>query len=173
MDCCQMTTAAMLLILTNSYDGTTDLLINRLSAGKVFRLNCDLLPAYKIEVTNDGFIVEDSTGRLIKSHQITKLYFRKPWVDSINHSPASDGTDKFCNAELRYLIAEIVNILWIQGKIVLVEPYAERRCGKFIQLMIAKNYFDVPDWIFTFHTLAASRTKSQIVKALSGEQVSK
>ena len=163
----------MLLIFTNSYDGTTDLLIHRLPANSFFRVNCDLLDSYKVEVNTDGFVFEDSLGRRITSHQVKKLYYRKLWMDLSDEESESDSSERFRKAELRYLIGEIISFLWIKGKIVLVEPYAERRCGKLIQLMIAKNYFSVPDWNFNYRTVLRKSEKGQIVKSLSGRQVSK
>jgi len=161
----------MLLIITNSYDGTTDLLIPRLPADSVFRLNCDLLESYAIEVANDHFSITDETGRHITSDRIQKLYYRKPWIDSHDSQTTSTQASRFVHEELRYLITEIVNLLLINGKIVLVEPYAERRCGKLIQLMVAKEYFATPSWWVTHNTAPRASTVPKIVKTLSGEQV--
>lgn len=160
----------MLLILTNSFDGTTDLLIRKLPVDAVFRLNCDLLESYKIEITQHGFFVEDGTGRRLSSDQVAKCYYRKPWIDPV--VDLIEEEDKFRSHELRYAVAEMINIVWIQHKVALVEPYAERRCGKFIQLMTAKKHFVVPDWHFVYRSAMPSVDRPQIVKTLSGEQVS-
>ena len=93
----------MLLILTNSYDSTTDLLINRLPKFGVFRLNCDLIDSYKIEMSRSGFSIEDNVGRCIIDSQVSKFYYRKPWIDSIDQYSKPDGSDRFRNEELRYL----------------------------------------------------------------------
>ena len=149
----------MLLILTNSYDGTIDLLVLRLPKNSFFRLNCDLVDAYEIEVTNDGFSISDKSGRKITSDQVQKLYYRKLW----NNSDDNQSTfSRFQYEEMRYLITEIVNLLWIKNKIVLVEPHAERRCGKLIQLMVAKNYFATPTWGFSYRKIAKTSKALQM-----------
>ena len=45
---------------------------------------------------------------------------------------------------MRYVLTEIVNLLWAEKKLVLVEPFAERRTGKLMQLRYAQGLFAVP-----------------------------
>ena len=52
----------MLLILTNSIDGTTDEIIRQVGSERVFRLNIDLWHDYEICVDVNGFSFSDPSG---------------------------------------------------------------------------------------------------------------
>jgi hypothetical protein len=45
----------MLLIITNSFDMTTDLLVEKLPSSALFRFNVDLIRSYGIRFSNEGF----------------------------------------------------------------------------------------------------------------------
>ena len=157
---------SQLLIITNSYDVTTDLLLDRLGENSAFRLNCDQLSSYQIRIDNYGINISDPTGRCASSKTLTKAYWRKPFNEE------NDGEklwSKYVDAELRYALTEMVNLLWMQTRLVLVEPFAERRTGKLLQLRIAEDHFDVPAYEFLLNH--DSRIRDAVVKSLSGEPV--
>lgn len=156
----------VLLILTNSYDVTTDLLIERIEGESVFRLNFDQIAIYAIRLDAEGFSISDSTGRVATSKTIRKAYWRKPFNGEGDHD---DALQKYVDAEMRYVLAELVNLLWLEQKLVLVEPYAEKRTGKLLQLRIARNYFAVPAYEFLLNQ--QSTFTSAVVKSLSNEPV--
>lgn len=159
---CKMTD---LLIITNSYDVTTDLLLDRLPEGRVFRLNFDQIEQYQIRFDSSGFRVAAPDGRTVVSEKVAKAYWRKPF----NAEAQGLGVTQYVHAEWRYFLNEIVNLLWAENRFVLVEPFAERRTGKLIQLLRAKNVFHVPPYEFVSND-AASATEA-VVKSLSGEPV--
>jgi hypothetical protein len=155
-----------LLILTNSFDVTTDLLLQRLGDVPVFRLNLDQMDRYALRLDSDGFHVSDPTGRTVTSETVGKAYWRKPFNAETEEG---DVLTDYVVAEMRYVLAEMVNLLWAEKKLVLVEPFAERRTGKLMQLRYAQGLFTVPA-----HEVVLNRSPfgdSVVVKSLSNERV--
>ena len=150
-----------LLIITNSYDMTTDLLLDRMPDQNVLRLNFDQLALYHLLVDQSGFEVSDPIGRTITSHSVQKAYWRKPFNGP---EAEADHSAKYVASELRYLLSEIVNLLWMDQKFVLVEPHAEQRTGKLVQLKLARHIFNVPTYHFLLNRKPASGTS--VVKSL-------
>jgi hypothetical protein len=155
-----------LLIFTNSYDATTDVLLDRLNGSAVFRLNFDQITKYKIRVDERGFDISDVTGRTVSSQTVSKAYWRKPF--SAENEDTAIWT-KYVDAEMRYVLAELVNFLWADQKLVLVEPFSERRTGKLLQLRQASVLFTVP--VYEFVLNETPRADSAVVKSLSSELV--
>jgi hypothetical protein len=156
-----------LLIITNSYDVTTDLLLVKLEQDRVFRFDFDQIDQYVIRFDSDGFFISAPDGRTITSDQVSKVYWRKPF----SADPEILGFDaiQYVMAEWRYLLTEMVNFLWAEKKFVLVEPFAELRTGKLLQLRHAKNLFEVPPYEFISSNIASAA--EAVVKSLSGEPV--
>jgi len=139
----------MLFIYTTSYDTTVDLLLHRMGGEGCFRFNFDLWRDYKLEVTWDGFRIEDPTGRSIDNQSTSKVLWRKPFqTKELGSEVEISDQDAYCEEELWYTLREIVNLLWTQGKLVLVEPRADSRVGKFAQARIARRYFPLPQYQF-------------------------
>jgi hypothetical protein len=157
---------SQLLIFTNSYDATTDVLLDRLNGSSVFRLNFDQITKYKIRLDGSGFDISDLTGRTVSSRTLRKAYWRKPFNAE---SEERQVCTKYVDAEMRYVLGELVNFLWADQKIVLVEPFAERRTGKLLQLRHARSLFTVPPYEFVLNH--APRAQSAVVKSLSNELV--
>jgi hypothetical protein len=151
-----------LLIITSSYDATVDFLLPLLPAGRVLRLNTDLFEQYELRFDADGFSLTDPAGRNCTNRQIYKAYWRWPaW-------PAAEGDEgRYVQAEIRYLVQEMTNLLWCEDKFVLVEPQAPRRSGKLLQLMRAREFFDVPPFRAGLNTAYSPRDGLEVVKSLS------
>ncbi len=155
-----------LLIITNSYDVTTDLLLDRMEGQPIFRLNFDQLSQYRMLIDQDGFSIADPIGRCVASQTVAKAYWRKPF-----NAPAEEAYARanFVDAELRYALTELVNLLWVAEKLVLVEPFAEKRTGKLMQLQCARSFFEVPEYEFILNR--ESSRSAGVVKSLSNELV--
>ena len=155
-----------LLIITNSFDLTTDLLLDKLEGQSVFRLNFDQFSRYKLRMDRKGFDISDPIGRSISSTFIHKAYWRTPF-----NAPAEEeyAREPFVDAELRYVLSEIVNFLWMKDQLVLVEPYAERRSGKLVQLRYAEQHFAVPEYAVSLNS--GPRQGRMVVKSLSSALV--
>lgn len=162
----------MLLILTNSYDTTADLLVHRLGSGKVFRFNFDIWSDYSFEITPSGFRIADPTGRSIEESGIEKVLWRKPW-SRVSYRPTSrSDEDRYYDQEVWYALRDIINLLWRNRKIVLVEPYAEQRAGKFVQLRVAARHLKVPTYQFRMRLPSTFPPSSPVVvKSLTTEPV--
>jgi len=156
------------LIITDSWDKTSDIVIRRLE-DEVFRLNTDIIRDYQIEWDCNGFCISDPTGRSVRLSDIGSVYWRKPFTLSAYDEPSHP--DYYFLCEARYLVREIYNAARSAGAFALVEEGAERRLGKLSQLRIAQRYFRVPNWKVTLGrpVLAPSNT---VAKSLAGEPVS-
>ena len=161
-----------LLIITNSYDTTADLLVFRLGANKIFRFNYDVWHDYRFEITTKGIFIADPSGREIASGNIAKALWRKPWSRR-THRPASRTSEElYYDGEMLYALREMVNLLWLDGKVVLVEPFAELHAGKFVQMRIASAYFQVPQYQFRRQAQSIFPANDDIVvKSLTMEPV--
>jgi hypothetical protein len=139
-----------LLLYTNSYDGTSDLVVDRLGTENVFRLNFDLWRDYRIEITPDGFEICNPLGRSLRLEDVSKVYWRKP-APTLEIFPERGLSPEDCymEGELWYALRDLVNLLWQKGRLTLVEPFAEHRIGKLVQMNVARKFFEVPAWKFT------------------------
>jgi hypothetical protein len=162
----------VLLIYTTSFDTTVDLLLHRMDEQQCFRYNFDLWRDYKLDVTGDGFCIEDPTGRFVDDARVRKVYYRKPFTTKdIDAQIAISDQDAYCEAELWYAFRDLINLLWAAGKIVLVEPRADMRVGKFVQMAIARRYFPVPGYRFRYGRPGLFLGGETIVKSLTFESV--
>lgn len=157
-----------LLIITNSYDVTTDLLLDRLPEGHAFRFNFDQVDRYKIRFDPSGFRITAPDGRTVQSKMVSKAYWRKPFSAEPD-VPALGAAHQYAIAEWRYLLNEIVNLLWSDGKFVLAEPFAERRTGKLLQLLRAEGVFRVPPYEFVSNDAAVAT--EAVVKSFSNDPI--
>lgn len=141
----------MLLLLTNSLDGSSDILCRLCIelAVPCFRFNIDLFAEYRLRWQEDGFEIDDPSGRVIRSGEITAAYWRKPHFPGDTPVPRSGATGseaEWADAQVVYLVNEVANWCRRRGLLRLVEPRAERRFGKVSQMLLAARYFDVPKW---------------------------
>jgi hypothetical protein len=159
----------MLLIASNSMDGTTDLLLPFLVGRKeVFRFNVDMWRSYQIELTDDGFSIEDPTGRLITERQCSSFYLRKPYfLDEDRIKPAGGDIETWCQYQIRATLDGIYWICKAANKVKLVERNADRRIPKILQLRLAKEYFRVPRWHVTLAPSQAELKGKLVCKPLS------
>lgn len=140
--------ARVLLLITNSYDTTADLLVSRLGSEAVFRFNFDLWHDYGFELTAEGPAFKDPLGRVITASEIAKVLWRKPRSRTGYRPSSRTDEDRYYDQEVWYVLRELVNLLWLDGKVVLAEPFADLRAGKFVQMRTAKRHFQVPPYQF-------------------------
>ncbi len=86
----------------------------------MFRLNFDQLSSYGLTIDETGFEISDPTGRKVTSEAVCKAYWRKPFNGPVTQGDQPSAS--YVAAEFRYALSEIVNLLWIDRKLVLVEP---------------------------------------------------
>jgi len=139
----------MLLLLTNSVDGTADILVGLCAerGQPVFRFNIDLWASYRFVCTPDGFAFADPSGRAAASEAITACLWRRPslretagWAGG--DPDARDATE----AELHALMREIAEWARARRLLRLIEPNGPRRVGRLAQMRVAREFFVVPEW---------------------------
>jgi len=139
----------MLLLLSNSLDGTADVIVG-LCADRgvpVFRFNIDLWAKYRFAWTHDGFAIQDPTGRSMTSEAMSACLWRRPSLrDTPDWEGGSSEDRAATEAELHVLIREIGDWARSRGLLRLIEPSGPRRVGRLAQMRIARGFFTVPDW---------------------------
>ena len=139
----------MLLLLTNSIDGTADVFVHLCGERRqpVFRFNIDLWLDYRLAWTPSGFAMADPSGRTLVSDDVAACLWRRP---SLQDTPAWRGgtaEDRIATeAELHAVVREIAEWARARGRLRLIEPSAPRRVGRLAQMRVAKEFFLVPDW---------------------------
>ena len=132
------------LLVTTSYDVTSDVMIDFLGTEDVFRWNIDLWSSYRLCVHRAGFEILDPTGRRIRDSDVGALYWRKTHTAEDDLPPGTP--EAWHAAQRRYVVREVCNLLDRPDIARLVEPGAERRVGKIVQLWAAESRFNVPTW---------------------------
>ena len=139
----------MLLLLSNSIDGSADLLVALCDerAVPVFRFNIDLWTAYRFAWTADGFAFHDPSGRSARSEEVSACLWRRP---SLRDTPEWEGAspeDRVATeAELHTIVRELGDWARARGLLRLIEPSGPRRVGRLAQMRVARDVFPVPDW---------------------------
>ncbi|MBA3707227.1 MAG: hypothetical protein H0W83_00230 [Planctomycetes bacterium] len=124
-------------------DGSSDILsaLCRRRALELFRFNVDRYLDYAFLWEPEGFIITDSTGRCLRSSEVAACYWRKPFIDA-----DASSTSAWARAQVQYVVREMANWCMARGLLRLVEPDAERRFGKLMQMDLAQLHFSVPGW---------------------------
>jgi hypothetical protein len=161
----------MLLILTNSIDGTTDEIVRRIGSDRVFRFNVDLWMDYEFEITPNGFWISDPLGWIVRSDDIKATYVRKPTFDDPIVVPEGGSIEAWTRQQISYFVQELYNICSSLGTVRLVEKGAQQRFGKFSQMLLASRFFAVPDWRFAKSAAPLMLKKPSIAKALVADFV--
>jgi hypothetical protein len=166
----------MLAIFSNSFDATSDIVVKHLrDKANIFRFNSDLLSDYSI-LWKPGYweIRNLVTLECLSSATLSTAYWRKP-LEMLSGS-LSGYPEAFYASEIRYEFREIINAITRGNKFRLVEPFAERRVGKFYQLEVASKYFKIPGSLFALNAQYIAGIEewgdSEVVaKSISGAEV--
>lgn len=138
----------MILILTNSQDGTTDLLMPHLTPfAEVFRFNIDLWRDYSWSIGSEGYKLSDPTGRICQESQVGAVYDRKvmfspPRLDV----PAGGSEEAWLRDEVLLIWSGIKDLAVHSGKCAIVHPSRHGQWHKMRQMRHAARYFPVPAW---------------------------
>ncbi len=162
----------MILILTNSTDGSSDVLC-QLCARKnlpVLRFNVDLYHEYQVTIRAGDFQIVDPKGRSASLTSVTHCYWRKPFFYTpLPEDICAPEERTWVQNHLENLTREIGNQCLAAGKLKLVDPHAERRFGKIMQMSLAQNFLDVPDWQVGINVDSGSGKR--IVKTLTPDMI--
>lgn len=159
----------MLLIVSNSMDGTTDLLLPLLQGKKeVFRFNVDIWSKYEIKVNHSDFTIVDPIGRRITQDTCSGMYLRKPYfLDEDRHKPPGGDLESWCQYQIRSIIDGLYWICSQRGLVRLIERNAERRLPKVAQMRLAESFFHVPRWTVATNPMSCNLGESVICKPLA------
>jgi hypothetical protein len=139
----------LLLILTNSIDGTADILTHLCAERRqpVFRFNVDLWLDYRFAWTPSGFAIRDPSGRTADSEEIASCLWRRTSLRETPEWRGGTAEDRAATeAELHAVVREIAEWARARGSLRLIDPGALRRVGRLAQMRVASEFFSVPDW---------------------------
>lgn len=159
----------MLLIITNSHDLTTDLLLPHLKDLPFFRFDIDRWTDFHWHVSATGFQLKDQHGGEIYESDISGVYLRKPIFPE---GRGEDTLTRWCTGEVERLFEDLYNNFFSRGLLALVHP-GQGKWFKTRQMRLASQYFKVPDWHIIRGGFAPElNTESWVVKTLTQEPVS-
>jgi hypothetical protein len=155
------------LLITNSYDVTSDILINNLGAASFIRLNFDLPRDWSITLTPFDLNISSIHG-VFNSDNISKCIWRKPFI-----SKPEDYSfcEKFTQEEWKYTLYEIVLLMQDQGKLYMNFPFADYEVGKLKQQRHAKRFFKLSK-ATVYANAKPVTSEPTIAKSLSGQTLS-
>ena len=133
----------MLLLITASEDGTSDLICRELG-DKVFRFNFDIFADYFLEFTPEYWRITNPVGHTIDSNTVSSCFWWKAFNFPIKNQ------DKFIVDEVKYIFRELFSWCKLRG-MVKGNPFDfHNQLGKINILTIAAEYFEVPKTLITF-----------------------
>lgn len=151
----------MLLLITGSTDGTSDLLVSKLGKEKVFRFNYDLFNEYKLEFRPNYWKISNPTGHSISSETVTSAF----WWKAFNFFLLDQ--EQLIVEEVKYIFREIYHWCRLRG-IAKGNPHDfHNHLGKMNLLSIANKYFKTPETLATFGLAGVDSLKSKNVVAKS------
>jgi hypothetical protein len=149
----------MLLILTASIDGTSDLILSRLG-NQAFRFNFDLFNEYHLELNSSGWSISNPAGQSISSETVSGIFWWK--VTSYRAHQ-----DEFINEEIKYVFRELYCWGVDRGLAKGVPPDFHNRNGKISILAKAKPHFHIPETLITWGFNSLPYTNTMVAKSLS------
>ena len=164
------------LILTNSFDGSADIIQKKLKKKKIkfLRWNIDLWNKYEIYFNQNNFSVTDPLNRSVSSSKDLKVLWRKPFIDLMNFDFSKkylnkDADNKYAKSEIKAVIHSIMAITR-NKKNHFIDPLDEHRLPKLKQLNIAKNYFEILPYEFSI-LKKKNFFKESVTKPLNNSEV--
>lgn len=142
-----------ILILTNSFDGSADIISQILTKKKIkfLRWNIDLWDDYEIIFNEINFKITDPLNTTVSSNNSPKVLWRKPFTDYIKIKPnykISENDLIFAGTEIKSVLHSIISITRDKGGN-FIDPIDEIRLPKLKQLQIAKKFFQILPYEFS------------------------
>lgn len=141
----------MLLLITGSNDGTSNLLISEIGNSKVFRFNYDLYKDYTFEFTPDYWKISNPTGHSIDSKSVTSCF----WWKAFNFYIMDQ--ENFIVEEVKYIFRELYHWCRIRGLTKGTPHDFHNHMGKLNILSMASKYFKTPKTLTTLGLGGVSR----------------
>ena len=143
----------MILLLSRKLSGTSDMLMGVFAERGVpaFRFNFDLFDHYRFSWTPAGFRIEDPTGRICESQDVTAMVFYKGLFAIDEPCEIDQGHQE--TKWVKSWLDTLYHSFWRWGMdrrlVRLIHPYAIA-CTKLRQMEAARDFFPVPDWMLHF-----------------------
>lgn len=134
----------MLLLITGSADGTSDLLVSEIGNENVFRFNYDIFNDYELEFTPDYWKITNPIGHSIDSNSVTSAF----WWKAFNFYLLNQ--EKFIVEEVKYIFRELYHWCRLRGIAKGTPHDFHNHMGKMNILSVASRYFSVPKTLATF-----------------------
>jgi hypothetical protein len=151
----------LLLLITGSADGTSDLLVSKLGQERVFRFNYDLFQDYQLEFRPNYWKISNPTGHSISSETVSSAF----WWKAFNFFLLDQ--EKLIVEEVKYIFREIYHWCRLRG-IAKGNPHDfHNHLGKMNILSIADKYFATPETLATFGLAGVDSIKTKKVVAKS------
>ena len=162
----------VVLIITDSHDITTDLLVEHIGSNHIFRFNADRLDDYIFCLDTKGIFI-DNGFRKVTDSNIVKVYWRKPFM---TRSSSEESLQGYVQRETNYILLDLFQYFHLQHKTVLVKPDSLVRYKKMNFLNLAQQYFRIPQWSLLWGNIMPAKefmdTEGNIiVKSLSSAKV--
>lgn len=132
----------MLLLITGSADGTSDLIIKELG-NTVFRFNYDLYKDYKITFTPEFWEIKNPANHAINSNTVTSAFWWKAFNFYIQNE------DTFVVEEVKYIFREIYHWCRLRNITKGVPHDFHNHLGKMNILNIASKHYRIPKTLAT------------------------
>ena len=151
----------MLLLITGSGDGTSDLLVSELGSKNVFRFNYDLYKEYSLELTPTYWKISNPAGHSIDSNLVTSAF----WWKAFNFYIMDQ--EEFIVEEVKYIFRELYHWCRIRG-LTKGNPHDfHNSMGKLNILKLASKYFSIPETLISFKLGGLQNLKSNNIVAKS------
>jgi len=150
------------LLITSSYDATSDLLIAKMGSDKFIRINFDRPRDWSIRLTASDINIAMPHASF-GSSDIAKCIWRKPFISEPLDEPFDE---EYSKEEWKYTLYEIASLMKSQGKLRMNFPIPDYLAGKLMQQRLAKQYFQVAQVELTVNSQPNS-TGEKIAKSLS------
>lgn len=160
----------MILLLTNSHDVTTDVLLPHLTPhADVFRFNIDLWRDYRWSITGDGYELADPVGRVCREAEVGAVYERKVmfWPADICDGCTPEAWE---HTEVFEIWSGIKDLAFGAGKLALIHPSPGGVWKKMRQMRLASRYFPVPEWEM-LHGVPTRLGRDVVCKSNSGKSI--
>lgn len=162
------------LVLTNSFDGSSDIIVKILKKKNLsfLRWNVDLWYNYEIYFDQNNFSVTDNLKNTVSSKNNLKILWRKPFIDLMDFKSFKEHKDediKYAKSEMRSVIRSMMAYTRDKTKH-FIDPIDGEKLPKLKQLNIAKNYFEILPYEFSVLKNKINFEKS-ITKALNNPEV--
>ena len=163
------------LLLTNSRDGSSDIIANLLNKKKIhfLRWNIDLWDKYEILINDFFFEIKDPLHRKVSSINKVKILWRKPFSDYVDLNPKyskfSAGDRQFIKSQIKTVLYSLVSLAGDYSNI-FIDPTKQMFFPKIKQLKLAKPYFNILPYEFSV-LKNYKYIKNSITKPLGNSQV--